>query len=189
MNIKKIFSFLIVTSIFLYLAYRLTKTWNQLKYMDFNFNYFYLILAIIIFCIFYVLEGIGYLIFIRFVKSKAPIKAVLKARYVSDLGRYLPGKVWTYLGRIYILKKYNITKTQVLISSTLEMALMILGAITIFFTSLFFWDANLKQFNYLLILILVCMLIIIHPKILNYLIKIGEKILKKEVAKINIKYN
>jgi len=189
MKIKKMLARILIISIFAYLFYRLYLNWGTLATQDFQFNYLYLILAILTFIFFYFLEGVGYDLFVKLVHARVPFRKVLKARYVSDMGRYIPGKVWTYLGRIYFLRKYDISKMQVLVSSLLEMALMVLGGVLIFLLSLIFWSVNLGNWLYLLLIIIPLIFISTHPKVLNKLLNIVERIRKKEQVKIKTKYS
>lgn len=39
-----------------------------------------------------------------------PLKYGFKVSYITNLGRYIPGKIWPVFGMIYLLKKININK-------------------------------------------------------------------------------
>lgn len=188
MKWKKLVKNLIIISIFLYIFYRLYNSWGDLAQYDFHFNYTYLGLAFLVFLGFYFLEGIGYYIFTRIVHGKAPFIKVMKARYISDMGRYVPGKVWVVLGRLYFLKKYDISRLQVVMSSLLELAIMALGSILIFVISMLFWDVETGSWMYFAWAAIPIILIVIHPKVLNILINIVEKIRKKEQVRIKTNY-
>ncbi|MEA3378607.1 MAG: lysylphosphatidylglycerol synthase domain-containing protein [Nanoarchaeota archaeon] len=188
MHWKDIAKKFIVVAIFGYLLYRLYVSWGELASYNFDLNYWLLAISIIIFLIFYFLEGLGYDILLKIMHCRIPFKAVLKARYVSDMGRYIPGKIWTVLGRLYFLRRFKITKLQVIISSLLEMALMVSGGILIFFLSLFFWDYDFGNWIYFIFLFIPLALIFLHPKFLNLGIKIIGKISKKKQPRIESKY-
>jgi hypothetical protein len=189
MKLKKLMLRLFVIFIFAYLFYRLYNTWGDLTSYNFELNYWFLALAVLTFLFFYLLEGIGYYIYVKLVHGKVPFMKILKARYVSDMGRYIPGKVWTYLGRIYLLKNYDITKTQILTSSMLEMAIMALGSILVFAISLLFWDLKIGVWIYVIFLLIPLILLFVHPKILNFFLHLVQKLTKKELIKIRTKYS
>ncbi|MFH0797849.1 MAG: hypothetical protein V1906_00395, partial [Candidatus Woesearchaeota archaeon] len=187
--IKNVIVTTLVIAIFGYMFYRLYQNWGNLADYKFHFNYFYLILSIVVFLFFYFLEGFGYYIFVKLIGADAPMMKVLKARYIADMGRYVPGKIWTVLWRLYFLKNYNITKMQIVVSSLIEMAMMCLGSLLMFLISLLFWDAKLQPWMYVVFLLIPAVFIAIHPKVLNWSINIIERIRGKEDVKIHTSYS
>ena len=186
--IKNVIVTILVIGIFGYMFYRLYHEWGNLAEYNLQFNYLYLILSIIVFIFFYFLEGLGYYIFVRLINADAPFLKVLKSRYISDMGRYVPGKIWTVLWRLYFLKGYSITKLQIIVSSLIEMAMMCLGSLLMFLLTLLFWDARLQPWMYVVFLLIPAVFIAIYPKVLNWSINVIERIRGKEEVKIRTSY-
>lgn len=189
MKWKAFLSNVFVFIIFGYLFYQLYLSWGELINYDFTLNYLYLIISILFFIFYYALTIFGFYIQIYLVGGKVPIKNTIKAYSISQLGHYIPGKVWIVFGRLYLLKKFKITKLQIIMCSLLELSIMSLASIMIFFMSLLFWSFDLGYWTYLIILIIPLALISLHPRLLNFGINIIEKIRKKEQIKIRCKYS
>ena len=86
----------------------------------------------------------------------------------SMLTRYMPGNVWHILRRVLLANSLNVTRTQVLSSSTVEQVLTLLGALAVFGLSLPFWAAAQGYTMWLLLIPLG--LLALHPRVLGRLL-------------------
>ena len=66
--------------------------------------------------------------------------------YLSQLGRYLPGKLWFLLGRIYFCEKAGIGKAETLFSSLLELSFLVFSGSLISLCSLPFIRTDIFRF-------------------------------------------
>ncbi len=88
--------------------------------------------------------------------------------FLSQLGRYLPGKVWGILGLVYLSQKEGISKVISGASVTLQLLLQVISGIVVFAATLPFWQHrdSLPGLN-LLLLLLPAGLILLHPALVN----------------------
>ncbi|MBU4242346.1 MAG: flippase-like domain-containing protein [Nanoarchaeota archaeon] len=182
-KIKPILSLIIIISIFTFFGFRLYSSWHQIK--TYEFNYFYAILSIIGTLISTLYLGIIYYAVLNSLKQKVPMIKVVKAHNLSDFASYVPGKVWNLMVRIKILHKY-IDKSTIITSSILEMFLMLLLSAIVLFLGLMSNLTLLKSYIWFLLPCIAGLLIIIHPKIMNLLLKIISSIIRKEIPKIKL---
>ena len=186
--IYKILSYLIVLIIFFFLGKTFFENWQKIKDYDFSFNYFYLILSYL-----FLFLGIflGVFIWNKVLRILEPDKKLsffkaFKVYIYSWFGRYLPGKVWMFAGRVYLGQKEGIPKKPLLISVIYEIILSIASGflLSLFLLSIAFGS---KLYGLYLIPIFVVLggLFFSHPKVIFLLFNI---ILKK-FKKINIKKN
>ncbi|MFC1735698.1 lysylphosphatidylglycerol synthase domain-containing protein [Candidatus Hydrogenedentota bacterium] len=62
-----------------------------------------------------------------------------RASVLSELAKYVPGKVWTYLGKAYICKGYGVPPERTLLSSAVGTGLTWMAAAMVFLLSMPFW--------------------------------------------------
>jgi glycosyltransferase 2 family protein len=101
----------------------------------------------------------------------------------SWLGRYIPGKVFWILGRIYFASKCGISKTKLLISSTIEVSSQIQAFLLLSFIMLLL-SGNIGLLNsnvrFLIGIAAALLALMLFPQIFNYAAKSGYKIFKKQ---------
>ena len=93
--------------------------------------------------------------------------------FLSQAGRYLPGGVWSYVGRFY-LSRAEMTKEAIFGSIVLETGLRVVSEVLIFVLSLFFWtDTGFISSRMLLLVIsgVAGGLLLLHPAVLERLSK------------------
>ncbi|GAI36761.1 unnamed protein product, partial [marine sediment metagenome] len=106
----------------------------------------------------------------------------------SQLGKYLPGKVFAPLGKIYLARNKNISKKNLYLSVVFDAILSIAAAFSIsLFLIGFFLDCNINLFNFYLIGLLAVIggLAATHHRVIQYLIKLFLTKRKKELIDLN----
>ena len=182
----KIISYLIILIIFCFLSKTLFDNWQKVKDYDFSFNYFYLIISFI-----FVISGIIILFFIwnrilRIIEPNKKIsyfKAVQIVTY-SWFGRYLPGKAWMFLGKIYLGQKQGLSKKILTISVIYEIILSVASA---FLFALIFLGASfgMERPNFYIISLVAVFIgfFFVHPKVFNFIFNfILRKFKRTEVS-------
>lgn len=105
--------------------------WVEVRGHEWQFNYLLLLLSLT--------ALIGYLFLSAHLWGRILSKMgcrlghwdTLKVWTYSQMGRYLPGRVWMILGRMHLCKKHNIGKKEIAISTILEIFFLVSGG-TIF---------------------------------------------------------
>lgn len=174
-----IFSYSIVLIIFLFLGKILIVNWNQIKDWHFFFNYFYLILAFI----FTVLNVLFLAVVWRYILRKtsnnkdkllSPHETMI-IFLLSWIGKYIPGKIFTTLGKIYLANQRGISKKTLVITSIFELLFSILAHIFLVIICLILFIH--ASFYYIIILssVLVAGIIIVMSP--NILFRYANKVL------------
>jgi len=103
--------------------------------------------------------------------ARLPFPQCFKIMFVSALGKYLPGKVWPYLGQMYLSGKAGIPGSVTLLSVLLLFGIRSLVGLLAFVASLYLWgDFSVIQVSLLLLGSLAFILLILSPPILNRLL-------------------
>lgn len=107
---------------------------------------------------------------------------------VTQIAKYLPGRVWYMIGRVYIGKKENMKGASLAVSMVLETCLLFISSSILFLISVVVSGKYEFKFILLCVILLLSAFIIIEPHILNTIINFILKIFKKPMVHINISY-
>ncbi|MDE5753065.1 MAG: flippase-like domain-containing protein [Oscillospiraceae bacterium] len=103
--------------------------------------------------------------------------------YLSSIpGKYIPGKVFLLMARCPAYEKANQPIQKVTICFFLENICTLLGAAFLFLISLFFFPNDLlSQYAWLTVILIILFFIFIHPRIINFFLRMAGKLLKKDM--------
>jgi hypothetical protein len=107
----------------------------------------------------------------------------------SQLGKFVPGKVFYLLGRLYYYKKENVSTAKITFCFFLENAYTFLSALFMFIVSIPFVDLSIaNEYKFYSIILLILFFVFLNPffaeKGLNFVLKV----LKKEPMKLYLAY-
>jgi len=180
--IYKIFPYLIALLIFFFLTKAFFENWQKVKEYTFSFNYFYLIIS---YLFLWMSMFWGAYIWNKMLKILEPTKKLsyfkaFKICIYSCFGRYLPGKVWMFAGRVYLGQKQGLSKKPLVMSVVYEIILSIVaGFLLALFLLSVALDSKLYDLYTIPILIIMAGLIFSHPKFLYLLFNLALRKFKK----------
>ena len=117
-------SYFIAFTFLFFLLKRLYGLTNELKIESISFNPFYLIISCILFIGYRTLRIIPWLIFYRKTALRsAPFLSAWTLFQLSELGKYVPGKVGQFVGIIVLCRFFRIKKAEAIVSMLLQLAL------------------------------------------------------------------
>lgn len=125
----------------------------------------------------YIVQGFGY---------ELPLKTSIISWIYSNVGKYIPGKVWQFVGRVALTRKIKpeITLTTVF----LEVIISSAAAIMVFFIR-FFLRGNVSQLWLLYASLLFLVLLTLqHPSFIKFFLKFYARLRKVEMdlSRINL---
>jgi len=116
----------------------------------------------------------------------------LKSWFYSQLGKYLPGKIWLLVGRFYFYESKGKSKKNISVALYLEMVTMIAAAGLIFLAALFvyreIWLFSFWRPSYWLMLLSLLGLLFLHPRFLQNISNWILRRFKKEPLSLSISY-
>ncbi|MBZ9577563.1 flippase-like domain-containing protein [Patescibacteria group bacterium] len=183
--ISKIISFFIVALIFYFLGRNLFLNWEQIKEHQFSLSYFYLAFSFICLGAGFISRGLVWKKIVNFLQADNDLGYLEAIRIVaySQLGKYLPGKVFSVVGMIYLSRNKNISKKNLYLSVIFAIIFSIIASFVLsLFLIGFFFVYSIDFFIFYLIGILVILggLIVIHPRVFQYLVRLFFNKIKKE---------
>jgi uncharacterized membrane protein YbhN (UPF0104 family) len=196
MDTKKILvrvaQIVVIALIFYFLIKGLVSNWSQVKDFDWKFNYPLLIISFLL-----QIMALCWLVqiwrwILRHSGSTVSYPGLFKIWFFANLGRYLPGKVWQFLGMVYMLEKRGVPKRNSVSTALLAQSFSVISGLLIAFV--FLGTDLYSQFlanNPGLVLVmavfgLFIVTVVCYPKLLGEIINLGLGILKREKISLDI---
>jgi hypothetical protein len=160
----------------------------MLQDYQWHFNIWLLLLSIVILWIALLSTVYIYqLIFRELAGARLSLKQIFRIINITNIGRYLPGKLWSVVGLIVYTSEYGINKKQTTLAViTNEVAGKASGLIL--GLCYFFFSDSLKGYLPAMVILLIGCMIVIHPWVLDKIINTGLRLLKKETIEIKFGY-
>lgn len=187
--------------LFLAVIFFMGKNWNQewhdLMSRRFQLNPWFLVLAFLGF----LLQEVSYGLIWRAVLARLgfvlDLRPCLRIYLASEFVRYIPGNIWHVLTRIVWIGKYGVSRPIAFASITIELITKLAAGALIFAISLLFWS-NISAISTLalgkpLLAVLgaasiVALLIGLHPRVLNTLLRFALRLLKRDPVELSLRY-
>jgi uncharacterized membrane protein YbhN (UPF0104 family) len=186
-GIKVFLKFFIVAVIFFFFIRYVYENWRVVSLYQWQFKYGLLAVS-------FGLVFLNYLFFIQIwrsllqkLSSKLPFKKAFQIWFYSNLGKYVPGKIWSVMGMVYMCEKEGIPKAATLSSAILNQLLNIIGGLilVLILSGTKFLSGMSKLYYLPLILVFV---ISLYPRVMEKILNWGLKKLKKEPVKVNLSF-
>ena len=182
----------IILLIFYFLIKSLISNWNQVKDFDWQFDYPLLIISFVL-----QIMALSWLVKIwggvlRHTGSSVSYFKLFKVWFFSNLGRYLPGKVWQFLGMVYLLEKRGVPKRNSFSTAILAQSFSVISGLLIAFLFLGvnlysqFLSRNPGMVIVIVLFVLSVLVIVCYPKLLEKILNLGLGILKREKISLDI---
>jgi len=187
--IYKILSYTVILAVFFFFGKHLVNNWQKVKEYQFSFNYLYLFLSSIFFSLTLITYALIWNMVLRVLDKEKRISnfKAIKIFVSSWFGRYIPGKLWMFLGRIYLGSKEGLSKKALAVSSLFEIVLSVSAAFiwALLLLSITF-GSQLYYLYFIPLVIIIGTMIFAHPKIFYPICNFGlRKVKKEEIPKEN----
>ena len=175
-----------------------SQQWHDLMIHRFQLNLWLLALALLGF----VLQELSYGLIWRRVLARLgfalDLRPCLRIYLASEFVRYIPGNIWHILTRILWIGKYGVPRSVAFASITIELITKLAAGALIFAVSLLFWS-NISAVSTLAlgapllvifgIVSILALLIGLHPRVLNSLLMIVLRLLKRDPVELSLRYH
>jgi uncharacterized membrane protein YbhN (UPF0104 family) len=183
----------IVVIIFVFLGKMIWDNWNQVKDAPFSFEIFPLLSSTLLFVLSYFMQiWAWYLITLKLKISLSPSETI-KTWFYSQLGKYLPGKVWLLLSRFYFYESKGKSKKSISIALYLETITIIMAAGLIFLAAFISFKEIRPSYprgqSGWLVLLVILAFLSLHPWILQKTLNWILVQFKREPISLSISYS
>jgi hypothetical protein len=191
-DVIRVLRWILVAVIFAFLGKMVWGNWNEVKDASLTLRPFPFVLGTFMFVLSYFIQvGAWYLITAR-LGIALTFRETLGSWFYSQLGKYLPGKVWLLVSRFYSYESRGKSKKTVSVALYFETVTIIATAGLISWASLVFSPrATFQSLGGLpgwLVLLFVPVFVFLHPKVLQKLLNGVLRRLKREPIVLSLSY-
>lgn len=170
--IKKLLKIAVPIGIISYLVLQISNDWTQVYSNIQEINFFYLLLAIPFFLLIYPQGAFCWYLLLKKIGVSINFVESFKIWIISSTGRYIPGTIWQYLGRVEFAKRQaGIPRSQTIVSLMLEAFLTLLAGCFLGIYTVFFIDLQILSAKAWYLLLIPLLLIALHPQVLKRVLK------------------
>ena len=179
----------LITLLFALLFYELAKTWKRIPFEKLHFDPVHLLLS---YGLLFVSSACGIEGWRRILKTsgeKVTFRQAFRLIGRTILAKYLPGKFWFVVGRVYLGKAEAFSQQRVAVASVFEEVLLLLSAgLMLILIEL---PLLVSQFTYLLVTLITVMgggLLLLHPRVIQGLLGVVMRVLKRNPVQVGGRY-
>jgi len=187
---KRILQALLIAVIFYFLARNLYLNWNKILEYEWNVNYYFLASSLVLSMVGAFLIALGWNLILKVLGGSLAYKRALKIFFITDLAKYIPGKVWTMVGKVYLCAKEGIPVARTSASVVIQPLIQVISGMLMFLVSLPFWTKTTDFMNklYLFLPLIPIGLIVLYPAIMNRALNFVLTRLRQNPVVFDIKY-
>jgi hypothetical protein len=161
------------------------KNWNKLIELDLNFDLPYSIATIASFTAAYYAAFFAWNAILKAIGLTISVRSAQYNWFVSNLWKYVPGKVWTVSSRAFLHKKQN-HSVEMVVSATLLEALFSYSISVLVLVSLMVYHNDMGEYFIPLIGVLLLFCLVLSPNIFTKSVNFGLKLIKRNLIKIEL---
>lgn len=168
-----------VTGVVLFFLGRFAwSNWHKIRELEFEIRVDALVLSMVVLAVYFLGRAwLWHFLTTRY-RIDIPLKRSMGAWFLSQLGKYIPGKVFMYVGRLYYYAREGRSKTLFSLCFVVETMATILSSTVVVLVALA--EAGLPElepYEPVLLVALVLLVVSLHPVILGWFTNAGLRIL------------
>lgn len=107
---------ILVIVVFYFVYIQFSKYWTESISYDWSIDFYLLFLSILLHLLTFILFSYVWSVLIKAFGFKVKLKHAFKIGYITNLGRYIPGKIWPVMGMSYLAKQLDISEENSIVS-------------------------------------------------------------------------
>ncbi|KFO66406.1 hypothetical protein ER57_17715 [Smithella sp. SCADC] len=177
-----------VVAVFVVFFYReFSANWESVRTFHLQINWGYIVLGILMMIANYLCTTLSWHIGINYFDNHKRLKFTQSIAVVniSQLGKYIPGKLWSYMVQIYWLASKGVPKTTVLYLNIVTTLLTILVSMLmgcLFLMMLPNWYHLKTEILIFIGLLLIINLVLLNNNFLRFFIEMFSRIIKQNIS-------
>ncbi|MCC6265260.1 MAG: flippase-like domain-containing protein [Bryobacterales bacterium] len=187
---KTALKYLLPVLIILFLARSIHSNWAQIREYPWQFDFPLLALATLFTSTWFFVRTWIWWQLVREMHEHVPYWPAFRVFMISEVARYVPGKIWQYVSRIYLAQRYHIPPALTLTSALVELLMVMVaaGVVTLANASRILPSLE-EQYRPLFLLALLAALVLVHPKSLKLWSRVLAKFLRQEWVPFDVRYS
>jgi hypothetical protein len=187
LRLRKILQYLALAAIALFLGWALYGNWEEVRTYHWSFNYPLLALSLGVMLASLFLYAWQWRFSLQRLGASIGFIKVLRTYFIGNLGRYIPGKVWQFLGWFYLFEQEGVSPVQTLTSIAVNQVIQNMAGLALAFvvlTGLRSTELSGRLWPFLIVIPLG--LVVIQPSVLEKLLNWGLRLFKRGPVTIEL---
>lgn len=185
---QRILTVALVCVIFYFLVRSLITNWTQIPFSEIRFNILYVVISFLCLAAYFSLLTRGWSSIVAELGSMVPYSKAFWIVSTSQIAKYVPGGIWYTVGRVYLARTEKVKEEIGILSVVFETFLLMLTNLIIFLISINFISGETYLSPFLSVAFIIVILILLYPPLLNMLLNLGLRMLKKPAVKLHARY-
>lgn len=187
---KRIVKILLPVVIFFFLARSIYSNWSQIQEHPWQFDLPLLGLSALFGSTWFFLRAWIWAQLVHEMHEKLPYWPAFRVFMISEVARYVPGKIWQYVTRIYLAQRYHIPPALTLTSALIELLLIMVAAGGVALANAAKVVPQFEeQYRPFFVVGLAAALILVHPRLLKIWSKILARFLRQDWIPFDVRYS
>ncbi len=187
--VQRVVGWLIVAVIFYFIARSVVVNWDELAEADLHFDFGLLLASLVILGIWMVAQA--YIWHLLTVSNGAhiPVPRAMAAWFYSQLGKYVPGKVFLYLGRVHLYGREGRSAGPITVAFGIEFVGSLAAAVIMVLVAALTSDVPiLDDYRWALAIALVAFLVALHPRFIGWAVRLAARALRRQPFDVGLSY-
>jgi hypothetical protein len=160
----------------------LLRSWREAGVYDWSLHGWWIAASFLLLAIYFPLVAWIWGRIVRDLGGEIRFRSACRVWFLSQLGKYVPGKIWFAMGRVALSRQEGVGFLVASVSTVLELLLVILAAGAVFLLSAPFWPSIGSRELTILPAALVVIAFIVHPVVFGYLMRLAGRVLRRSIV-------
>ena len=186
-RLRKLLQYLVLAVIAFFLGRALYGNWEEVRTYQWSFDYPLLAISLAVMLASLSLYAWQWRFSLQKLRAAIGFLKVARIYFVANLGRYIPGKVWQFLGWFYLLEQEGVSPVQTLTSMAINQILQNMTGLALAFVVLAGLRSTGLSGRLLPFLMVIPLgLVVIQPFVLERLLNWGLRLFKRRPVVIEL---
>jgi uncharacterized membrane protein YbhN (UPF0104 family) len=173
-------SLAIAAVILYYLVRSLARGWREAGVYRWSVDWAWLALSLAVLAVYFFLAAWIWKRILRSMGEEIGTGQACHVWFLSQLGKYIPGKVWFALGRIYLARRVGVDAIPASVSTVLELLMVMLAAAAVFLASLPLWPSVAGKEILFAPAAIAVIVLLVHPAVFGALLRLATRVLRRD---------
>lgn len=186
---KGVLRWVVVVAIFAFMGRRLASDWNQLSEEDIVVDPVLLLVSVVLLAMYMLGRALIWHYLTQLFDVAIDLRKSVSAWLWSQLGKYIPGKVFLFLGRLDFYQRAGKPVAPVAVAFGVELVGTFSASIATVLVGVATVDVpEMQRWRPLLWMGAVVLTVLLHPRVLQTVIQIVARILKRKSFEVTLTY-
>lgn len=175
---RQLIGWVVTTVVLFFLGRFAWSNWHRIRELEFVIRVDMLVLSMVVLGVYFLGRALLWHFLTTRYRVDIPLKRSVGAWFLSQLGKYIPGKVFMYVGRLYYYAKEGRSKTLFSLCFVVETMATILSSTMVVLVALAQAGLpELQPYEPVLFVALIALVVSLHPAVLGRLTNTGLRFL------------